>query len=364
VIQAPARFLDKSTVIAGDQRIKARRFVVATGSSPAVPPIPGLDGVPYFTNETIFDNTQRLDRLIIIGGGPIGMEMAQAHARLGSKVTVLEGAKALGKDDPELSGFVLKAMRDEGIVIREGCRVERVEGGLGQVRVTFSESGETQSINGTHILIAAGRRCNVSDLGLDQAGIKYDKSGIKVDAGLTTSNSKVYAIGDVVGGLQFTHMASYHASIVVRRALFRDVTAKVREDHVPWVTYTDPELAHIGLTEDVARTKLGKVNVYRWPYHENDRAQAERHTEGLIKVVTDKKNKIVGATIVGHNAGEIINMWSLAIAQGLNIQAMAQWISPYPTLSEISKRAAGTFYSAKASSPFVRNLVGWLRKFG
>jgi pyruvate/2-oxoglutarate dehydrogenase complex dihydrolipoamide dehydrogenase (E3) component len=364
VIQAPGRFLDKSTVIAGDQRIKARRFVVATGSSAAVPPIPGLDSVPYFTNETLFDNTQKLDRLIIIGGGPIGMEMAQAHSRLGSKVVVLEGAKALGKDDPELSGFVLKALRDEGIVIREGCRVERVEGGLGQVSITISEDGKHSVINGTHILIAAGRRPNVNDLGLDQAGIKYDKAGIKVDGGLITSNPKVFAVGDVVGGLQFTHMASYHASIVMRRAIFRDFRATVRTDHVPWVTYTDPELAHIGLTEDMARSKLGKVNVYRWPYHENDRAQAERHTEGLIKVVTDKKNKIVGCTIVGHNAGEIINMWSLAIAQGLNIQAMAQWISPYPTMSEISKRAAGTFYSAKASSPFVRKLVGWLSKLG
>lgn len=364
VIQAPGRFLDRSTVMAGDQRIKARRFVIATGSSASVPPIPGLDSVPYFTNETLFDNTQKLDRLIIIGGGPIGMEMAQAHARLGSKVTVLDGAKALAKDDPELTTFVIKALRDEGIVIRENCRIESVEGGLGQVRVTISEDGQQSALNGTHILIAAGRRANVSDLGLDAAGIKYDKSGIKVDGGLFTSNPKVFAIGDVTGGLQFTHMAGYHASLVVRRALFRDFRAKVQTDQVPWVTFTDPELAHIGLTEDAARTKFGKVKIYRWPYHENDRAQAERHTEGLIKIVTDKKDKILGASIVGHNAGEIINMWSLAIAQGLSIQAMTQWISPYPTYSEISKRAAGTYYASKASSPVVRSIVGWLRKLG
>jgi pyruvate/2-oxoglutarate dehydrogenase complex dihydrolipoamide dehydrogenase (E3) component len=184
-----------------------------------------------------------------------------------------------------------------------------------------------------------------------------------VNAGLVTSNSRVFAIGDVVGGLQFTHVANYHAGIVIRRALFR-LPAKVNNDIIPWVTFTDPELAHVGLTEDIAKKRYGKVRVFRWPYHENDRAQTERATEGFIKVVTNAKGKILGASIVGERAGELIQMWSLAVSQGLDIKAMTQWISPYPTFSEINRRVAYGYYATAAASPFVRRLVGWLAKFG
>jgi pyruvate/2-oxoglutarate dehydrogenase complex dihydrolipoamide dehydrogenase (E3) component len=363
VIQAAARFVDKSTVVAGDNRIKARRFVIATGSSPAVPPIPGLDNVPYFTNETLFDNQAQIGHLIVIGGGPIGMEMAQAHRRLGAEVTVIEGFTALGKDDPELTAVALKHLRAEGLVIREGAKVERIEGTAGRIRATINENGQQHIIAGTHLLLATGRKPNVGDFGLDAAGIKFDKTGIKVNSGLVTSNGSVFAIGDVIGGLQFTHVANYHAGIVTRRALFR-LPAKVKTSHIPWVTYTDPEIANVGLTEADARKSHGKVNVYRWPYHENDRAQAERATEGLIKVVTDRKGKILGAGIVGEHAGEVIQMWSLAITQGMNIKAMTEWISPYPTLSEISKRAAFGIYAGKAANPGVRKLISWLRIFG
>ena len=365
VIQAAGRFLDRSTVLAGDVAIKARRFVIATGSSPVVPPIPGLADAPYFTNETIFDNQQRIDHLIVIGGGPIGIELAQAHLRLGSRVTVLEGMKALGKDDPELAEVVLSRLRAEGLVIREGTRVEKVErgGGPAGIRVTIAAGDGKEVVEGSHLLVAAGRKPNLLDLNLDAAGIKYDKRGITVDKGLVTSNSKVFAIGDVVGGLQFTHVANYHAGIVFRRALFR-LPAKTRDDIIPWVTYTDPELAHVGLAEDAARKAHGKVNVYRFPFHDNDRAQAERVTHGFIKVVTTAKGKIVGATIVGEHAGELIQMWSLALSQGMGIQAMTQWISPYPTLSEVSKRAAVGYYAAKAGSPLARKVIKWLRVLG
>ncbi len=363
VIQSAARFVDKSTVMAGDNRITARRFVIATGSSPAIPPIPGLDGVPYFTNETIFDNKTPITHLIVIGGGPIGMELAQAHRRLGADVTVVEGMKALGKDDAELTAVALKHLRAEGVVIRENCRVERVEGTLGRIRVAVAENGEPAFVDGSHLLIAAGRKPNVADLGLDAAGIKFDGKGIAVSSGLRTSNRRVYAIGDVTGGLQFTHVANYHAGIIIRRTLFR-LPAKVKTGHIPWVTYTDPEVANVGLTEEAARKTHRKVNIYRWPYHENDRAQAERATEGLVKVVTDSSGKILGAGIVGAHAGELIQMWSLAISQGMNIKAMTEWISPYPTLSEISKRAAFGIYAGKAANPGVRKLISWLRIFG
>ena len=363
VIEAAGRFLDKETVIAGEQRIKARRFVVATGSAAVVPPIPGLDKVPYFTNETIFDNMERMEHLIVVGGGPIGIEMAQAHLRLGSRVTVLEGLKAMGKDDPELAQHVLDALRKEGLVIREETNVERVDGRAGAIRVTVKSGAATDTVEGTHILIAAGRRPNLQGLDLEAGGIAYERTGIKVDAGLLTSNPKVFAIGDCVGGLQFTHVANYHAGIVIRRALFR-LPAKVDTGRVPWVTYTEPELAHVGLTEAQARKAGHKINVLRWPFHENDRAQAEREIEGHVKVVVGPKGRILGASIVGAHAGELIQMWSLAIAQGLKIKAMTDWISPYPTLTEVNKRAAVRYYASAPSSPMVRRVIGWLKKFG
>ncbi len=362
VILAAARFVDKETVEAGEHRIKARRFVIATGSSPLVPPIEGIENVPYFTNETIFDNQTRLDHLIIIGGGPIGMEMAQAHRRLGVRVTVLEGFTALGKDDPEMTEVVLRHLRDEGVDIREGTMVERVEGGQGHVRVHVKSDAGTEAIEGSHLLVAAGRKPNISDLGLDIAGIKYDKRGISVNSGLVTSNKKVFAIGDVAGGLQFTHVANYHAGIVIRRALFQ-LPVSVNNTLVPWVTYTEPELANVGLTEEQA-AKKGKINVLRWPYHENDRAQAERVTDGHVKVITDRKGTILGASIVGEHAGEIIQMWALAISQKMKIKAMTGWISPYPTLSEINKRAAYKFYATAPSSPIVRKVIDFLARFG
>jgi pyruvate/2-oxoglutarate dehydrogenase complex dihydrolipoamide dehydrogenase (E3) component len=363
VILAGAQFLDKRTVAAGDYHISARRFVIATGSAPIVPPIPGLDSVPYFTNETIFDNAHKLDHLIVIGGGPIGLELAQAHRRLGSRVTVLEALKALPKDDPELTPVVLKRLRAEGIDIREGAKAERVEGGTGVVRVHISTEAGAGLVEGTHVLVAVGRKPNVGELNLEAAGVKYDKGGVKVGKGLRTSNSRIFAIGDVTGGLQFTHMANYHAGIVVRRFLFR-LPAKVNKAIVPWVTFTEPELAHVGLSAEQAEKEGMAINVLRWPYHENDRAQAERTTEGHVKVVTDKKGRILGATIVGEQAGELIQMWALAISQNLRIKAMTDWISPYPTLSEINKRVAYRYYASAPGNPLVRKVIAFLARLG
>jgi len=362
VILAAARFIDKKTVAAGEYQIRARRFVIATGSTPLVPPIPGLDSVPYFTNESIFDNQERLDHLIVIGGGPIGLELAQAHSRLGSRVTVLEAAKALSKDDPELTKVVLERLAAEGVSVREGTKVESVEGGMGRVQVHVSVGDEKHVIEGSHLLLAVGRKPSTSDMGLEAAGIRYDKRGVKVNAGLKTSNRRVFAIGDAAGGLQFTHVANYHAGIVIRRALFR-LPAKADNRIVPWVTFTDPELAHVGLSEAEA-AKSGKINVLRWPYHENDRAQTERETVGHIKVVTAKNGRILGATIVGAEAGELIGMWALAISQKMKIKAMTDWISPYPTLGEINKRAAYRYYATAPSSPLVRKVIGFLAKLG
>ncbi len=365
VILAPGRFTGKNTVEAGDYAIKARRFVVATGSSPVIPPIPGLDSVPYFTNETIFEQGERIEHLIVIGGGPIGVEIAQAYLRLGSRVTVLEAMKMLGKDDPELTEPLIERLRQEGLVIGQGVKIDGItprEGG--GVRVSVSAGGENDVLDASHLFIATGRRPNTEGLGLDEAGIKHDRTGIKVSSGLVTSNKSVYAIGDVTGGPQFTHVANYHAGIVIRRALFR-LPAKVDSGVIPWVTYTDPELAHVGLSEEAARKQYGnRLSVLRWPYAENDRAQAEHTTEGFVKVITTRDGRILGASILGAEAGELIHTWSLAISAGLNIKAMAQYVAPYPTLAEINRRAATTFFASKIGNPWVKTalrLLGGIR---
>jgi pyruvate/2-oxoglutarate dehydrogenase complex dihydrolipoamide dehydrogenase (E3) component len=366
VIAGEAKFKNRRTVVVGDSyEISARRFVIATGSTPAVPPIPGLDQGPYLTNESVFDLTSRPEHLIVIGAGPIGLEMAQAFRRFGSRVTVLEAASPLAKDDPECAGIVLAELEREGVVIRSGASVKRIDRAHGRVRAILqAEANENEEvIEGTHLLVAAGRRPTVDSLNLAAARIRYDRTGIKVNKRLETRNKRVYAIGDVIGQLQFTHAANYHAGLVIRNALFR-LRAKVNNDAVPWVTYTDPELAQTGVTEAEARKRRIKIDVLRWPYHDNDRAQAERETRGHIKVITRKNGKILGATIVGAQAGELIAIWTLAVAQGLNIRAMTSIVLPYPTLSEIGKRAAIDFFTPSLTSPWVRRIIAWLRIFG
>ena len=363
VIEEEGRFKDRTTVTAGEHEIKARRFIIATGSSPAVPPIDGLGDVPYLTNETVFARKRLTSDLIVLGGGPIGMELAQAHRRLGANVTVLEMFEPLAKDDPELTRFVLDQIAADGVTVHANTRVVGVEKTKTGISVTVEAKGGTREISGSHILVAAGRAPNVDGLNLEAAGVRYSGKGIEVNRRLRTSNRKVYAIGDVAGGFQFTHVANYHAGIVIRNTLFR-LRAKVDETIIPWVTFTDPELAHIGLTEEQARKRYGKISVMRWPLAENDRAQAERKTQGLVKVVAARKGRILGATIVGPNAGELIQPWSLAVTSKLKIKAMTDMIVPYPTYGEINKRAAYGYYASSLTSPWIRRVMRFLARFG
>ncbi|WP_416899773.1 MAG: dihydrolipoyl dehydrogenase family protein [Minwuia sp.] len=361
VLRDMARFISGDAVQAGDTVVKARRFVVATGSSPVAPPIPGLEETGYLTNETLFDNRELPGHLIIIGGGPIGMEMAQAHASLGAQVTVLEAFSALGKDDPELAAVALDAIRESGVAVREGVKIARVE--PGPVVVLEDGKGGEERIEGTHLLVAAGRQANVRKLDLEKAGVDYSPKGIVVDRGLRTSNRKIYAIGDVAGGLQFTHVAGWHAGLVIRSALFR-LPVKADTGAIPWVTYTDPELAWVGLQEKQAREKHGDgVQVLHWGFDENDRARAERRTEGRVKVIS-YKGRPVGAGIVGAHAGELIGPWVLAINKGLKLSDMAGFVAPYPTLGEVSKRAAGSYFTPTLFSERTRKVVKFLRLFG
>ena len=310
VIREFGRFISPTEVQAGEHVITARRFIVATGSGPFVPPIPGLDDVDVYTNENIFDLRERPKHLIIVGGGPIGMEMAQAHLRLGSKVTVIEGAKAMGKDDPEMAAIVLDKLRAEGVEIIEEAQANKVSGSKGaKGKVTVhTEKGD---FTGSHLLMAVGRKVNVENLDLDKADVKWGRGGVEVGADLrSVTNKKVYAVGDAAGGLQFTHVAGYHAGVVIKSMLF-GLPSKQRTDHIPWATYTDPELAQVGLTEAQAKEKHGdKLDVVRYPYHENDRAIAEGKTTGLIKVMI-VKGRPVGASIAGAMAGELIGMWAI-----------------------------------------------------
>jgi pyruvate/2-oxoglutarate dehydrogenase complex dihydrolipoamide dehydrogenase (E3) component len=360
VVAGSAQFADRETVTVDDRfTIKARRFVIATGSTPSVPRIPGIAQTPFFTNETIFDLALQPEHLLIVGGGPVGVELAQAFRRLGSTVTVIEAATPLGKDDPECAAVVLAALERDGVVFRSGVRLVKVAG-ASTIQVTLS-GGEV--IEGSHLLIAAGRTPRIEGLGLERAGVATTPHGITVDRHLRTTNKHIYAIGDVIGGLQFTHVANDHAGIVIRHALFR-LPARIRYDAIPWVTYTDPELAQVGLTEDQARRAGHAVRILRWPYHENDRARIERASGGHIKVVTNRRGRILGATIVGRDAGELISTFTLAITQRLNIRALAGFIVPYPTLAEIGKRAAMSHFTPSLTSPMVRRIIGWLRRLG
>ena len=363
VIQSSARFTGPREIAADGTRITARRIVIATGSSPVVPPVAGLGDVPYLTNETIFDLGQVPAHLIVIGGGPVGIEMAQAHRHLGARVTVVEMFSILASDDPELVDVVRARLAGEGIDLREGVTVARVEKAGNGVAVVIAGNDAEDRVQGSHVLIAAGRRPNVGGLDLEKAGIAYSPAGIQVDARLRTTNRRVFAIGDVAGGYQFTHMAGYHAGIVLRNALFR-LPARVDTHAVPWVTYTAPELAQVGLTEDRARKQAGDIRVLRWPFAENDRARAERETDGLVKVITTPRGRILGAGIVGAHAGELIHAWVLAIGQKIKIGAVAGMIAPYPTLGEANKRAAGSFYTPALFGERTKRIVRFLSHFG
>jgi pyruvate/2-oxoglutarate dehydrogenase complex dihydrolipoamide dehydrogenase (E3) component len=363
IIDGTARFLDARTVAAGDFAIAARRFVIATGSLPALPAIPGLADTPHLTSDTVFDLAECPRHLIVIGAGSIGLELAQTFRRLGADVTVLEAATPLASDDPECAAIVLDALEREGITLRIGVAIAQVRRVLARIEIDITTPDGAETVTGSHLLVAVGRRPNVEALDLDLAGIRYEPNGIDVDRRLRTTNKRVYAIGDVTVGPKSTHLATYHAELVVRHALFRQ---QVGVDHhtIPTVTHTDPELAQVGFLEDEARAHAGAIRVLRSPYRENDRALATEATNGHIKVITGRRGDILGATIVGAGAGELIAAWTLAIGQKLNIRAFAGLIVPYPAYGEVGKRAAMTYFMRGLTSNQVRRIIGWLRRLG
>lgn len=364
VLQGDASFSGTDRIRVGTTEVMARRFVIATGSKPFIPPVPGLDKTPYLTNETLFDLAERPMHLLVLGGGPIGVEMAQAFVRLGSKVTLVEQRRCLGREDPELSRLLLDALRDEGVDLFENTDVLGCENTATGIVLSLRHADGTEArIAGSHLLVATGRRADTATLNLAAAGIQSTPAGVNVDAGLRTTNAKVYAIGDVTGLSPFTHTAGYHAGVVLKNALFR-LPSKAAHDQIPRVTYGDPELAAVGLNETEARARHGRITILRWPFAQNDRAQAEGLTHGLVKVIATPRGRVLGAAIVGPEAGDLIQPWILALSRRLPISAMQAMVVPYPTRGEASKRAAGDFFRPKLFHPLTRHIVRFLARFG
>lgn len=360
VLRGEAAFTGPGELVCGDQRIRARRTVIATGSRPAIPDLPGLAACPHLTNETVFSLTDLPRHLIILGAGPAGCELAQAFRRLGSIVTLVERQAALPREDAELRQVVLRQLVRDGVTLRENATVTEAAPAPGGVALTLADGSR---IEGSHLLVVTGRRANTEALNLPAAGITTHPGGITVDAGLRTSNPHVFAIGDVTGQANFTHVAGHHAGLVLRAALFR---MPVRADlsAVPRATYTDPEIAAVGLDEAAARALHGDIRILRWPFSENDRARTERRTEGMVKIITTPRGKILGAAIVGSGAGDLIQPCALAVSKSLDIGALQAMITAYPTRSEALKRAAGEFFRPKVMSPFMRWLAAFLARFG
>jgi pyruvate/2-oxoglutarate dehydrogenase complex dihydrolipoamide dehydrogenase (E3) component len=355
VLRGEARFTSPTSVVVNGRTLTAKRFVIAAGSRASVPPIPGLADIPHWTNATLFGLTERPGHLLILGGGPIGLEMADAFAGLDCEVTVIEAASIASHDDPSLVDGLRKALKSRGIAILEGTPVAAAAPGP----VLVLQDG--RRIAGTHLLVAAGRHPNTETLNLDAAGVAVSRLGIVTDAGLRCpGNKRVYAIGDIadpegIGPRAFTHVGLYHAGIVIRRALFR-LPAKVNYAALPHVTYTNPELAQTGLTEAEAKAAGHAIRVLRWKLSENDRAIAERDETGLVKLVV-RGNRVIGAGILAPHAGEMISQWTLAISRKIPLSALAGMIVPYPTRSEAGKRAAGSFFAARLFSGRTRALI-------
>ena len=340
VIIGDGRFTGRGIFAVDGRRLTARHFVIATGSRPAVPPIPGLETTPFLTNETIFDLRENVPHLLIVGSGPIGCEMAQAFRRLGSEVTVVDIAPSiLPREDRDLAAIVHHRLVDEGVRYHLKAQVVDVAGSKGEVRMTLrGADGSTQTLVASHLLLAAGRRANVEGLGLDAAGVTVEQGRI-VSTNLVTTNPRILVAGDVAGAQQFTHVAEHHAGIVLRRAIFRMAWAKP-STVIPWCTYTDPELARVGLSETEAQQQGVAHRVYTFPFADNDRARAEGETEGLAKIVTDPRGRLLGAAIVGLHAGELIAEYALALTRGMKAADISGTIHVYPTLAQINRRVA------------------------
>jgi pyruvate/2-oxoglutarate dehydrogenase complex dihydrolipoamide dehydrogenase (E3) component len=361
VVFGEATFADEHSIRLNGETISANNWVLATGSSPEIPRIEGLDRTPYITNREIFSLDHLPTSLIILGAGPVGTEMAQAFSRLGSKVTVIQRSnQILSKEDKDLADLVMAILQGEGIAFHLNSSVVRVSD-LGRERevVIKDGQGQTLSLRSEMILVAMGRAANVGGLGLENLGIDHDRKGIQVDDRLRTSHKHIYAAGDVTGRYQFTHAAGYEGGIVISNAIFH-LPRKADYTYLPWCTYTDPELASIGMNEKAARAAGIEHSVWIEEFRNNDRSLAEGETVGKVKMILDGKEKPLGVQILGPQAGELLSEWVAVLNGKVKLATLAAAIHPYPTLGEINKRVAGTFFSGKIFSDRVKKGLKFL----
>lgn len=368
VLRGDARFVSRSTVMVADQAIKARRFVIATGARTAVPAHAGLDGIPHLSVSDLTSLTRRPERLIVLGGQATGVAIAQAMRRLGSQVALVDEGDLLRREDPEAVAILRRTLLREGVALHEHTTIERAERAKGGVRLVIGDgaSGSERTIEGTHLLLAGPAQPAIDGLDLELAGIRRGPDGIQVDRGLRCTNRRVYAIGDCAGGAPGSvgggHVAEEQARLVLRNALFRQPGA-FAPLAAPQATRTFPAIARVGLSEADALAN-GPVRILRWPYAESARAHAERTTDGFVKLVTDAKGKLLGASIVGAQADELIATIGLALKREMSVAELAELLAPWPSLSEVSKRAAASFLVPLATKPLLRRIIGILRRFG
>lgn len=364
VVSGKASFVNDHTlkIVLNDgseREISGRYIFICTGAKAFVPPIPGVNEIDSLTNESLFEIDNLPEKLIIVGGGPIGSEMAQSFQRLGSEVHVIDMASGiLMNDDPELTSVLRSKMTSEGVTFHLNAAVKRIEKSGKFVKVVYEQNDEEKSVDGNRILLATGRRANIEALNLDAAGVEYSKSGVTVNNSCRTNKKHIYAIGDVTGRYQFTHMSEHMAKVATSNALLK-IPMKIDQKHVPWVTYTEPELGHVGATEKELKERGISFETYRFPFSKIDRAITDGATEGLIKVYAKKwSGKILGASIVGAHAGEMISQYALAMRNGVSLRDFADTIHPYPSYGLGARRAADQWYIKNQSE----TLVKWIKR--
>ncbi|MGL1891616.1 MAG: FAD-dependent oxidoreductase [Spirochaetaceae bacterium] len=355
-LQGEASFKDPTTLVVGDKEIKGKKYIISTGSSAFVPAIEGLDSVPYLTNENIFELERLPKSLIILGGGPIGIELAQAIRRLGTDVQLVEMKPVLiFREEKEFSLSIEKQLSSEGIKLHLGAKANKISKSGDKISLKYEKDGSEQIVEANSLLVAIGRKPNIDRLGLDNAGIKYNREGIEVNTSMRTTSKKIYAIGDVVGPYQFSHMANVQGILATQNAIL-PINRKINYDHVAWVTFTEPELARAGKTENEARKSHGdSIRIYDYDFNQLDRAMTGGETIEKIKVILDKKGKVLGVSILADRAGEMIGEVQLLKTRGINFSKMASVIHPYPTYSDVfSKIGKSVMIDNILNNPIVK----------
>ena len=356
-------FVDDHSIKLNGKTLSAKKWVIATGSSPSSPPVKGLQDVNYITNKEVFSLEALPSTMVVLGGGPIAIEMAQAFTRLGTDVTVIQRSpKILTKEDPDMADALMSVLETEGVRFFTGTKLIEVSEKGGIKKVVFEHEGRKKSVTSEALLVAMGRKANLEDLGLEEIGVEFSPKGLNLDERLRTSQKHIYGAGDVTGRYQFTHAAGYEGGVVIANAVFH-LPRKVNYRFMPRTTYTDPELACIGLTEKDAQKEGIEYTVWKEEFKDNDRALAGGEYAGMIKMIVDKKGTPLGVEILGLHAGELLSEWVSALNGKVKISTIAASVHPYPTLSEINKRVAGSLLSTKLFSDRVRKTLRFFFHF-